>query len=274
MQLYHQLETILTAYPPKEKIADFKKFFENYKKGRVEFEKNFYPKDFQTPSYAAFCTVVNPKDVPKRSNLATKEGQARLLHAVAHIEYSAIDLALDICYRFDGMPKAFYDDWLEVANDEVRHFLSIEELLERLGYKYGDFPVHNALFEASQKTAHSLLHRLAVVPRYLEANGLDATPAILKRLANIPKSEMIENIKSVLKRILEEEITHVQKGDKWFLYMCQKEKTDKKSYIDIVKHYYPNGFSKLKELNLQARLKAGFSCNELNKMTGKDVCKE
>ena len=272
MQFYHQLETILLTRSSKEKISLFEAFYKNYKENRVEVETEFVAKKFSTPSYSAFCTVVDPKKVPKRSNLATKEGQARLLHAVAHIEYSAIDLALDICYRFDGMPKEFYDDWLEVADDEIRHFTAIEELLESIGHTYGDFAVHDALFEASQKTAHSLLHRLAIVPRYLEANGLDATPAILKKLKNVPKSYILDNIKSVLEMILEEEIDHVQKGDRWFSYMCDKEGVEKESYIDIVKLYYPNGFSKLKQLNTKARLQAGFSCNEMEKMVGKEVC--
>ena len=272
MQFYHQLETILLSSTPKEKIALFSEFYASYKKGEVIVEKEVSPKEFQIPSYADFCIVVAPKEVPKRSNLATIEGQARLLHAVAHIEYSAIDLALDICYRFSDMPREFYDDWLEVADDEVRHFLSIEKILQEIGYSYGDFPVHNALFEASQKTAHSLLHRLAVVPRYLEANGLDATPVILKKLQNVPSDYILDNIKSALKTILDEEIAHVQKGDRWFSYVCQKEQVSKESYIDIVKLYYPNGFEKLKKLNTKARLQAGFSCNEMQRMIGKEVC--
>ncbi len=273
MEFYHQLETILTASTPKEKIALFEAFYANYKNGTMKYDKAFSPKPFQTPSYSGFCTVVAPKEVPKRSNLSTKEGQARLLHAVAHIEYSAIDLALDICYRFGGMPCEFYDDWLEVADDEVRHFLAIERILNTLGYAYGDFAVHDALFEASQKTAHSLLHRLAVVPRYLEANGLDATPAILKKLNNLQKNEILDNIKNVLELILEEEIDHVHKGDKWFSYVCQKEGVAKEAYVEIIKLYYPNGFGKLKELNTKARLKAGFSCEEMKRMVGKEVCK-
>ena len=272
MQFYQELETILQTAKPSEKIARFHTFYETYKRGEVDFQETTAPKVFETPSYASVCEVVLPRKVPKRNNLTTKEGQVHLLHAVAHIEYSAIDLALDICYRFRDLPKEFYDDWLEVADDEVRHFLMLHTILEELDAKYGDVPVHSSLFESSMKTAHSLLHRLAVVPRYLEANGLDATPAILKKLQSLPESKILDNIKSALNIILEEEVDHVKKGDKWFEYACCKEGVEKDIYLDIIPRYYPKAFVNLKELNKEARLQAGFSCDEMKKMTGREVC--
>ncbi len=273
MQFYQELETIVQLAPPQEKIKRFKTFYEAYKKGALGFcEEASTPLVFQKPSYEPFCTVVSPRDVPKRSRLDTREGQINLLHAIAHIEYSAIDLALDICYRFRDMPGEFYNDWLEVADDEVRHFLMIESILNDLGASYGDIAVHESLFEASRKTAHSLLDRLAVIPRYLEANGLDATPQILKKLKTLPESMMLNNIKFALELILEEEIEHVHKGDIWFAYECRRSGKDKSIYIDIINKYYPQGFSKLKSLNKEARLQAGFSCNEMQKMVKKKVC--
>ena len=272
MQFYQELETILQIAQPDKKIAKFRTFYDAYKKGEVTFEEANLPKLFEAPSYASICEVVRPKKVPKRNNLTSKEGQVHLVHAVAHIEYSAIDLALDICYRFRDLPKEFYDDWLEVADDEVRHFLMLHALLEELGAKYGDVPVHSSLFESSMKTAHSLLHRLAVVPRYLEANGLDATPAILKKLQSLPESMILNNIKSALQIILDEEVEHVRKGDRWFAYACEKEGVSKEIYLDIIPMYYPRAFVNLKELNKEARLQAGFSCNEMKKMVGKEVC--
>ena len=272
MQFYQELETILQTAKPDEKIEHFRHFYEAYKKGEVAFETTTPPKVFETPSYASICEVVPPRKVPKRNNLTTKEGQIHLLHAIAHIEYSAIDLALDICYRFRDLPKEFYDDWLEVADDEVRHFLMIESILRDLGAKYGDLPVHSSLFESSMKTSHSLLHRLAVVPRYLEANGLDATPAILKKLESLPENVILDNIKSALRVILEEEVDHVKKGDRWFAYACKEEGVSKDIYLEIIPQYYPKGFVNLKELNKDARLKAGFSCDEMQKMVGREVC--
>ncbi|WP_422664358.1 DUF455 family protein, partial [Sulfuricurvum kujiense] len=136
---------------------------------------------FTHPSYREHCTIIDPKEVPRRTKLNTSQGQVLLLHAIAHIEYSAIDLALDAVYRFRNCGEKFEMDWLVVADDEVRHFEMIESLLKELGGYYGEYPVHDALFEASMRTL-DLYERMAVVPRYLEANGLDATPLILRKL--------------------------------------------------------------------------------------------
>jgi len=272
MKFYKELELILEAKNPKNKIAAFNEFYKAYKLGEVEFENEYKPKEFETPSYDTVCKIVPPQDVPKRSNLTTRDGQINLIHAIAHIEYSAIDLAIDGAYRFTGLPKKYYDDWLEVADDEIRHFLMLEKLLNDLGAKYGDIEVHNALFEASQKT-QTLLERMAVVPRYLEANGLDATPMILTKIKKLPKNEMIGKVIFTLEIILEEEIDHVKKGDVWFNYACDKEGVKNDIYFEIIDKYYPQGFLRPKNLNINARKEAGFSCNELNFMAKKEVCR-
>lgn len=271
MNFYQELELILELQNPKAKIKAFETFYNAYKKGHVEFEKEYKPKEFQEPSYISTCRIVNPQDVPRRSNLTTKEGQIILLHAILHIEYSAIDLALDAAYRFIHMPKNYYDDWLQVAEDEVRHFLMLEKLLNELGASYGDIEVHNALFEASQRT-QTLIERMAVVPRYLEANGLDATPMILEKLKRLPKNEMLEKIEEALKIILHEEIDHVKKGDIWFNWACGVEGKSRDVYFEIINKYYPQGFLRAKNLNTHARKEAGFSCKELNFMAHREVC--
>ncbi|MGD9655855.1 MAG: ferritin-like domain-containing protein, partial [Sulfuricurvum sp.] len=261
----------LEAKTPKEKFGMFEALYANYKNGAVSMAWSDAPKQFASPSYEGTCQVVPPQNVPKRSNLTTKEGQINLLHAIAHIEYSAVDLALDAAYRFRDMPKEFYDDWLEVAEDEVRHFGMLHALLEELGACYGEVAVHNALFEASQKT-QTLLERMAVVPRYLEANGLDATPMILEKLERLPQNAMLERVKAALGVILEEEVGHVKKGDFWFDWACQKEQRSKEIYFEIIEKYYPQGFAKPRNLNADARKEAGFSCKELNFMAKKQVC--
>ncbi|WP_457744549.1 ferritin-like domain-containing protein [Sulfurimonas sp.] len=271
MNFFKELELILQAKRSKEKISLFEDFYKKYKNDEVVFEESFIPKEFETPSYNEMCKIVPPQDVPKRSNLTIKEGQINLIHAIAHIEYSAIDLALDGAYRFPNMPKNYYDDWLEVANDEIRHFLMLEKLLNELGAEYGDIEVHNALFEASQRT-QTLLERMAVVPRYLEANGLDATPMILKKLKKSPKNRMIDKIIETLEVILAEEIDHVKKGDVWFKYACKKANVDEDIYFEIIKKYYPRGFLRPNDLNIEARREAGFSCVELKNMAQKEVC--
>ena len=272
MNFYKTLEQILNTSLPTKKIELFETFYRAYKKGDYSLEEEGSAVRFLEPSYTEVCTIISPQDVPKRKNLNSKEGQINLIHAVLHIEYSAIDLALDAAYRYRDLPKSYYDDWLEVADDEIRHFLMLEKLLNELGASYGEVAVHNALFEASQKTADSFLERMAVVPRYLEANGLDATPMILTKLKKLPQNEMIEKIITTLEVILDEEVDHVRKGDIWFEYACKKESVDKEIYFEIISKYYPRGFLRPNNLNLEARKEAGFSCSELKTMAQKDVC--
>lgn len=272
MNFFQSIEMILETSTPSDKIAHFNTFYHAYKDDKVVFEDESIAKEFTSPSYASICTIVDPQVVPKRKNITTDEGKITLLHAVAHIEYSAIDLALDAAYRFRGLGKAYYDDWLKVANDEIRHFQSLEKLLIKLGSYYGAVEVHNALFEASQRTAHSFLDRMAVVPRYLEANGLDATPQILKKLKRLPKDSLLTEIIEALHAILEEEVDHVLKGDHWFEYACQKEGLDKSIYFDIIERYYPRTFEKKRDLNRSARLEAGFTCKELEMIVSRKVC--
>ncbi len=271
MNFYKELELILGATEPKRKRELFKSFYEAYKSGDVVFETHKEKVELREPSYSKVCKIIAPQDVPKRSNLGTPQGQINLLHAIAHIEYSAIDMALDSAYRFNDMPKKYYDDWLEVADDEIRHFCSLESLLFALGSFYGDVSVHNALFEALQKT-QTLLERMAVVPRYLEANGLDATPMILEKLKKVPKTPMLEKIESALQTILLEEVSHVKKGDVWFQFACQREGLSSAVYFEIIEKHYPQGFLRPKNLNIVARKEAGFSCKELNFMAKKELC--
>ncbi len=272
MNFYKSLEEIILTSNPYEKIDRFKKFYEKYKNGKVEFEKDFTPTIFEKPSFSDYCTIVSPKDVPKRGKFDTKEGRAILLHAIAHIEYSAIDLALDAAYRFLDMPKKFYDDWLEVADDECRHFLMIDELLKELGFKYSDFAVHSAFFEAGKKSL-KLIERMAVVPRYLEANGLDSNPKIVKKLSSY-KDKFARKIINALDIILYEEISHVKKGDFWFRWACEKEgiKDYKKAYFDVVERIYPGTLHSKTFINVEARKSAGFSCDEINMLSRKIIC--
>ena len=196
---------------------------------------------------------LNKKVKPKDKNL-------NFIHSVAHIEFSAIDIALDACYRFRNLPREFYEDWLEVAEDEIRHFCVIENLLLKRGGRYGELSVHDGLFIALQKTSSSLTSRMALLPRYMEANGLDANAHIIKRLEGEGgNEELIECLKVILK----EEVSHVSKGDKWFKFACKKEGIDENSYFDIILSLYPNSFKNVREINEQDRLKAGFSKEEL-----------
>ena len=272
MNFYNSLESTILSTNPSEKFKLFDTFYTAYKAGEVTAETDFTAMNFREPSYSSFCTIVHPLKVPKRRKLTTERGQIILLHAIAHIEYTAIDLALDHAYRFVDLPQAYYDDWLEVADDEIRHFKMLNTMLESLGAKYGDLEVHNSLFEASERTQGSLVDRMAVVPRYLEANGLDATPAVLERLDNLASSPMLEQIKSALKTILHEEIDHVLKGDRWYQYACEKEGVNPDTFFEIIEKYSPGAFPKRNGVNVEARKEAGFSCKEMKQILEGHSC--
>ncbi len=238
----------------------------------IECGDKFTPIRFEYPSYAEICTIVDPRELPSRKDFDTASGLATLVHAIVHIEYSAIDLALDAVYRYPDMSREYKIDWLEVAIDEIRHFKMLEELLQDLGYCYGDFPVHSGLFDASQHTAGDILDRMAVIPRYYEASGLDVNPQIIKKLNNKRKNPAVKKLIDSLKIIYDEEIEHVQKGDKWFRYLCGKRGFEAEShYMTILEVYALTGKHR-PHINVEARKEAGFSCDELLKLGAKN-CK-
>lgn len=271
MEFFATLKAVLEMPEPFNKIRAFRRFYTAYLAGETVLEALHVPVRFTLPSYAAFCTIVPPLEVPKRNKFGSAHGQALLLHAIAHIEYSAIDLALDHAYRFSKMPDTFRDDWLKVAEDECRHFEMLHVLMAELGCKYGDFPVHDGLFDAGVRT-QTLLERMAIVPRYFEANGLDATPQILEKLERIGGNTMIAGIVGVLRVILDEEVDHVRKGDRWFEYACDQSGVDKTVFFDIIERIYPGSYPRRKFLNVDARKAAGFSCAELGRMHPGVVC--
>ena len=271
MEFFKALEDILITKKPSDKCEAFKKFYNMYKHESINFEHDKKSRLFEEPSYTEHCQLVSPTVVLKRKKLSGDRGKAIFLHAIAHIEYSAVDLALDAAYRFKTMPKKYYDDWLSVADDEVRHFEMLQKLLEDVNSYYGEFPVHNGLFEASQRT-QELHERMAVVPRYLEANGLDATPIMIEKLKAFEDDKKAINIIKVLEVILDEECDHVLKGDRWFKYACDAKGLDYGVYFEIIERYYPGSFPRKKDLNIKARQDAGFSCSELKRMNSDTEC--
>lgn len=272
MNYFRDLEEILLTINPNEKFRKFDCFYKEFLSENIDFSNNYEIMPLEEPSYKSFMKIVLPKNVKIRKYFDTKEGKGSLLHTIAHIEYSAIDLALDAALRFKNLPKEYYKDWLEVASDEIRHFLMIEEIMNKVGYKYGDFEVHTNLFEAIKKTTN-LVERMAIVPRYLEANGLDQNPKIMKKLESNPDEINYEILKA-LNVILEEEVDHVYKGDKWFKYACEKENLDvENTYLELLEKYYPGSTQgKKPDMNFEARKKAGFSCDELKRLSNKSDC--
>ncbi|PUE63839.1 ferritin-like domain-containing protein [Arcobacter caeni] len=271
MDYFLFLEDILKTSKPKDKIEKFKFFYNNFLSDNYIMNKAYIPCDFTEPSYHTFLEITNPTSLPPIKNFKSIEGKKYLVHTILHIEYSAIDLALDAALRFKNMPKKYYEDWLEVASDEIRHFLMLEELLSELGGIYGDFPVHKNLFEAMEQTPE-FLRRMAAVPRYLEANGLDQNPKIMEKL-NSNRDEFNKKFLKVLQIILDEEVDHVKKGDYWFKYECERLKIEPEStYLQIIEEVFPGSTKRKMDLNFSARKEAGFSCNELKFLSKKEDC--
>lgn len=202
--------------------------------------------------------LVPPKELPKR-RLGSNEGHAALMHSIAHIEFNAVNLALDAIYRFQNMPKAYYMDWLGVAGEESYHFQIVREHLSHLGYEYGDFPAHNGLWMTTYETDHDPLIRMALVPRTLEARGLDVTPPMMSKLRAIGDKRGVE----ILKILLRDEIGHVEVGTRWYRYLCEQQGVNPfEKFQEIIETYHHGDLRG--PFNYEAREKAGFSEEEIN----------
>ncbi|BBP46233.1 hypothetical protein THMIRHAS_16060 [Thiosulfatimonas sediminis] len=209
------------------------------------------------PGRPAKPDLVSPKALPRRG-IGTKEGHAALMHSIAHIEFNAINLALDAVYRFQEMPQQYYGDWLGVAGEESYHFQMIREHLYHLGYEYGDFPAHDGLWMTTYETDHDPLVRMALVPRTLEARGLDVTPAMIQKLRAIGDKRGVE----ILKILLRDEIGHVEVGSRWFRYLCaQRDANPFTQFTALVKEYFHGDLRG--PFNYEARQQAGFSAQEI-----------
>lgn len=209
------------------------------------------------PGRPARPRLVPPKDVPTRSPF-TLEGRAALLHAIAHIEFNAINLALDACWRFAGMPDDFYRDWLRVASEEALHFSLLREHLQSLGFDYGDFDAHDGLWLMTQRTSGDIVARMALVPRTLEARGLDATPPIQAKLRRAGDERAV----AILDIILRDEIGHVAIGNRWYRWLCERGGLDPVPlYRQLARRYEAPRLRP--PINEQARRAAGFTDEEI-----------
>jgi len=218
---------------------------------------NDSPLSVEAPGRPTKPALVHPARLAKRG-LGKPEGRAALIHAIAHIEFNAINLGLDAAYRFRGMPTAFYADWLRVAADEARHFELLDTRLSDLGYAYGDFDAHDGLWEMAVKTAHDVMIRMALVPRVLEARGLDVTPGMIDKLRQAKDEETV----AIFEIILEEEVPHVEIGTRWFRYCAQPRGLDPDATFVALLEEYMNG-GPPGPYNFPARREARFSEHEL-----------
>lgn len=209
------------------------------------------------PGRPAKPRLVSPLDVKRRS-MRSAEGRSALIHALTHIEFNAINLALDAIWRFDNMPEQYYIDWLKVAAEESYHFSLLNDHLKTLGYEYGSFAGHNSLWEMVERTQDDVLARMALVPRTMEARGLDASPPLRNKLAQAGDLEAAK----ILDIILRDEIGHVAIGNTWFNWLCSQRNLEPiETFAALCLQY--NAPKLRPPFNMEARRQAGFSEDEL-----------
>jgi uncharacterized ferritin-like protein (DUF455 family) len=240
-----------------KKSASVSVLYENWKQKKLNRDDSELV-SIEIPGRPEKPDLIPPTELKQRK-LGAELGRAMLIHAITHIEFNAINLALDAVYRFRDMPEAYYDDWLKVAFEEAYHFSLLSDRLEGMGYHYGDFPAHNGLWEMVLKTDHDVMIRMALVPRVLEARGLDVTPGMMKRLEKAGDNETVD----ILKIILRDEIGHVAIGSHWFKYCCKlrgfiPEETFRALLVEYMGGKLTGPFY------IEGRLQAGFTQQEMD----------
>lgn len=251
---------ILEMTDPQDKVDQVNRLFDEYHQGRIALDasKAIDAAMRNLPGRPEKPELIPPLKVPKRK-MDTQEGRASLLHSLAHIEFNAINLALDAIWRFSDMPQQYYEDWLKVAKEEAYHFSLVNEYITSLGFAYGYFPAHNSLWEMVERTADVVIARMALVPRTMEARGLDAVPMIRDRFRQIKDARAVE----ILEIILRDEIGHVAIGNHWFNFLCtQQSLSPISAYRELAREYRAPTLRG--PFNIEARRQAGFSAEELS----------
>lgn len=261
--LFDAIEFALREGNADKKCALTRQIFADFKAGQLSAKTTRPPARCQEPGYPATLKRVAPRELKRRS-MRTQEGRCIFIHAIAHIEFNAINLSLDAAYRYRDLPQAFTRDWLSVADDEARHFQLLSEYLEKHNVRYGDFPAHNGLWDMADSTQDDVIARMALVPRVLEARGLDVSPPMIRRLEDIGDADAAAR----LKQIYIDEIEHVKIGSRWFYYVCNEAgQAPRETFFAMIDRYL---HGELKgPFNVPARLKAGFDELELHQIESK-----
>ena len=248
----------LAAATPEDKITRTLAAAETFVAGTLALPEDApSPEPIRMPGRPPQPRLVHPRELPRRG-FCTPEGRAAFIHAVAHIEFNAVDLAWDAVYRFRGMPHAYYADWVAVAADEARHFTLLRARLRDLGHDYGDFDAHNGLWQMAEKTAHDGLARMALVPRVLEARGLDVTPGMIVKLRALGDHATAD----ILEVILREEVAHVAAGSRWYRWHCERAGVEPRMrFRELLAEYARPVLHG--PFNIEARIAAGFDAEEL-----------
>ena len=259
--LHEAARRCLDAASPDDKVAATFAAADAFARGQLSIPADAPPPEpIRMPGRPDRPRLVHPRELPKRG-FGTDEGRAAFIHAIAHIEFNAINLALDAVWRFDGMPRTYYQDWMRVAAEEAKHFRLLRDHLRSQGHDYGDFPAHQGLWTMCEKTRHDVLARMALVPRTLEARGLDATPQIQAKLRQVGTPDALAAV-AILDVILHDEVGHVAIGNHWYRWLCERAGQDPETlYGTLVQRYEA---PRLKPpFNESARRSAGFSDAEL-----------
>lgn len=256
MELRQQALRVLSLPEPADKAAAARALHEAAD-GLPLDTQAMLPEPAGLPGRPALPRLVPHTSLPRRSPF-TPEGRAALLHAIAHIELNAIDLALDAVWRFAGMPALYYRDWLRVASEEALHFTLLREHLLAMGWDYGRFDAHDGLWSMTWRTRHDVVARMALVPRTLEARGLDATPPLQAKLAKAGDERAV----AILDIILRDEVGHVAVGNRWYRWLCERQGLDPVShYARLVREHQAPRLRP--PFNRSAREQAGFTAEEL-----------
>ena len=257
-ELFSSALSCLLCAKVESKLAEVAELSRNWGKGEITFQPALSPVvPILVPGRPEKPAMVSALAVDKRK-LSTVAGRAALIHSLAHIEFNAINLALDAIYRFREMPLEYYRDWLKVAAEEASHFILLRNYLRTQGYEYGDFSAHNGLWEMAVITAHDPLVRMALVPRVLEARGLDVLPGIMHKLASSGAHDAV----AIMKTILRDEIGHVAIGNHWYNYLCKQRGLDPLTTFRTLLREY-NAPRLRGPLHTSARLAAGFTEAEM-----------
>lgn len=261
MELRRLALEALCAADPREKVALATAL--HARAGQLHLYPSAPPAPASLPGRPLRPRLIHPAKVPRRSP-GTTEGLAALLHAIAHIEFNAINLALDAAWRFEGMPREFHDDWVRVAAEEACHFTLLADHLASLGRAYGDFDAHDGLWSMCEKTKDDIVARMALVPRTLEARGLDATPQIQARLRQAGSTAALRAVE-ILDVILRDEVGHVAIGNHWYRVLCEREGLDPVAHYAVLAERY-QAPRLHPPFNIEARRRAGFSPQEMDSL--------
>lgn len=258
--LFTTAHRCLSESDPSRKVMLTREGVTRWERGALHFDHDLAVEPIAEPGRPERPRLVPPRELPRRS-ASSPLGRATLLHAIAHIEFNAINLAWDAVYRFRGLPERYYADWIKVAGEEALHFTLLRDYLRQLGWSYGDFDAHNGLWEAARSSADDPLVRMALVPRVLEARGLDVTPGMIERLEQAGDGRAVE----ILRIIHRDEVGHVEAGSRWFHYLCEQRGLEPLATFRELITTRLRGTLR-GPFDRESRLRAGFASEEMDEL--------